>query len=215
MRRKAPTLLVWFSAAVLLLLPGAVLSLNPNHECDFCHSLHNAPGTRLTNDTDSEVLCLGCHGPAGPSSLKADVHSNDNNSSYPVFSFSCVDCHAVHSGYDNHLGTHFHTETGGDVTGPNIKLVGRRLDASGVAKIQTPNSGIRDVVFEFRGSNAGEPEEHSFADDDRDGNGLYDGVCETCHTQTKHHRNNATGGHKHNTGKTCTECHDHINNFNK
>ncbi|MFQ5791709.1 MAG: hypothetical protein ACE5JI_14650, partial [Acidobacteriota bacterium] len=58
----------------------------------------------------------------------------------------------------------------------------------------------------------------SFSDEDQDGNGVKDGACETCHTQTKHHCNgDATNtgqcGVTHNTGKTCTDCHAHVDNF--
>lgn len=201
------------SAAALLLLPRLTLSLNPNHDCTFCHGLHSAPGSQLTRDADVEVLCLTCHGPAGISVLKADVHTNGFNSAYPPFNLTCMVCHTPHSEYPNYLGTHFHSEIGGNVPGVNIKLVGRKLDSSGFARIQTPNSGIRDVVFEFRGREASGVEEHSFADNDTDGNGTWDLVCETCHTLTKFHRNNSSGGHNHNTGRTCPQCHEHVTNF--
>ena len=41
----------------------------------------------------------------------------------------------------------------------------------------------------------------------------HDGVCETCHTQTDYHRNNATGDHSHNADKACTDCHGHKSGF--
>ena len=202
-------------AGVLAFLPRTAQSLNPNHECAFCHTLHNAPGTRLTVDVDVEVLCLTCHGAAGTSSLKADVHINDNNTQYPPFRITCMTCHTPHSERDNWLGAHPHDETGGTVLdgGTNIKLVGRKLDTSGFAMIDTPNSGLRDVVFEFRGREIDDVREHSFADDDEDANDVWDGACEVCHTLTKFHRNNSSGGHSHNRGRTCTNCHDHIDNF--
>ena len=37
----------------------------------------------------------------------------------------------------------------------------------------------------------------------------YNGVCESCHTTTKYHRNNASGDHTHNAGIACTSCHRH------
>ncbi len=70
--------------------------------------------------------------------------------------------------------------------------------------IPTPNSGSKENRF-FRpvGPN-------SFAD----GDAVYDGVCEVCHTQTVYHRNDDSGGnHTHNVGVTCTSCHQHINGF--
>ena len=86
---------------------------------------------------------------------------------------------------------------------------------TGYARISTPNSAIRDVVFESRGFDAGQPTLHSFADADQDGNGYYDGVCETCHTLTRYHRNTSGGNHNHNTGDTCVRCHPHAGNFLK
>ncbi len=41
----------------------------------------------------------------------------------------------------------------------------------------------------------------------------YDGICETCHTQTNYHRNNASGDHTHNVGSDCTTCHPHTSSF--
>jgi predicted CxxxxCH...CXXCH cytochrome family protein len=40
----------------------------------------------------------------------------------------------------------------------------------------------------------------------------FDGVCETCHTQTNYHRNDG-GGAAHNAGQTCTNCHAHEDGF--
>ncbi len=74
-------------------------------------------------------------------------------------------------------------------------------------KINTPNSGRKSVKF-FRpvGPN-------TFAD----GDDVYDGPCEVCHTQTRHHRNNNDhpdqADHTHNVGIKCTLCHKHVNGF--
>ncbi len=54
---------------------------------------------------------------------------------------------------------------------------------------------------------------NSFAD----GDATYDGVCEVCHTQTSHHRNNdnspAEADHTHNVQQKCTTCHFHADGF--
>lgn len=186
------------SFAALLLAANVALALNPNHQCTYCHNLHNGlvPAAAVV-----ETLCLTCHGAAGLSVFKAAVHTNKvKNSAYPAFRISCMGCHNPHSDRQNWLG------------GTNRKLIGMKLDATGVAKIQTPNSGVRQVVFESRGTSVGQPALHSFADSDADGNGYYDGICETCHTLAGHHRN--TGPDSHNTGKTCTaSCHLHTAGF--
>jgi hypothetical protein len=70
-------------------------------------------------------------------------------------------------------------------------------------ELETPNSGVRTVLFlSYAGPN-------SFAD----GDAVYDGVCEVCHTSTTYHRNNASGDHTHNAASDCTACHDHSNGF--
>lgn len=77
--------------------------------------------------------------------------------------------------------------------------------------VSTPNSGDRPVRF-FAGSGAS-----SFAD----GDATYDGICEVCHTQTNHKRNDglAPGDYDgstyvgHNDGSQCTDCHPHTSGF--
>lgn len=69
--------------------------------------------------------------------------------------------------------------------------------------INTPNSGPRAVVFTARqGPN-------SFAD----GDSIYDGICEVCHTTTTYHRNNEGGLHTHYSGYDCIICHTHLQEF--
>jgi len=189
--------------AALFLWPSNAQSLLPSHQCSYCHNMHGAPGFSLLNNAQVEALCLTCHGPGGISTLKAEVHKNKTRSSYPAFRITCRGCHNPHDNLPNWTG------------GTNIKLVGAVTSSLGKAQIVTVNSGTRFVTFESRGTDAGEPSLHSFADADEDGNGYYDGVCETCHTLAKFHRNNSSGGHSHNTGKTCTDCHPHSNYFLK
>jgi hypothetical protein len=65
--------------------------------------------------------------------------------------------------------------------------------------IETPNSGPRAVVFlSYSGPN-------SYAD----GDAVYDGVCEVCHTLTGYHRNDASGDHSHYAAGNCSICHSH------
>lgn len=69
--------------------------------------------------------------------------------------------------------------------------------------VPTPNSGDRAVVFtSFTGKN-------SFAD----GDDVYDGLCEVCHTQTNHHRNDGSDGTSHFDGEDCRNCHTHDDEF--
>jgi predicted CXXCH cytochrome family protein len=76
--------------------------------------------------------------------------------------------------------------------------------------VKTPANGIKTVVFSrITGVN-------SFAD----GNDVYDGICEVCHTNTKYYRNDGTGFTNHSGGvnhsrKNCTSCHTHVSGFSK
>ncbi|RJR17297.1 MAG: hypothetical protein C4581_08275 [Nitrospiraceae bacterium] len=70
-------------------------------------------------------------------------------------------------------------------------------------------SGSRTVRF------FGQTGSKSFAD----GDATYDGICEVCHTQTIHFRNDGSGSDQLHTnmgsipGTNCTDCHKHVNGF--
>jgi hypothetical protein len=134
--------------------------------------------------------------------MKADVHTNGDTSQHDPFYATCIECHDPHDNQSNWLG------------GTNVKMVGLRdYDQPGLeAFIDTPNSGRQWVVLESLGPGVGEPTLHSPADSDEDDNGVYDGVCEVCHTQTSHHRNDADD-FGHYTGTTCSSCHPHDERF--
>lgn len=71
------------------------------------------------------------------------------------------------------------------------------------AVIQTPNSGPKPVIFTAT----------SGANSYADGDPVYDGVCEVCHTQNGHHNNDGHDNTEHFDGEQCTECHLHNNEF--
>jgi len=73
--------------------------------------------------------------------------------------------------------------------------------------IQTPNSGFKEVVFQDREHTNG-----SIADF-ADGDALFNGICEVCHTVNNHHRNDGSDNTEHFDGKRCTSCHLHENEF--
>lgn len=79
--------------------------------------------------------------------------------------------------------------------GPNLYFIG--------VEIQTPNSGPKPVIFTATtGPN-------SYAD----GDSVYDGVCEVCHTHNNHHNNDGHDNTEHFDGQRCTACHLHANEF--
>jgi len=109
----------------------------------------------------------------------------------------CSDCHPqqTHMGR-NCLACHIAHNT------PNIRLV---RDS-----IRLDNTSTASVVF------TGITGAGSFAD----GDGTYDGVCEVCHTTTKHYRNDGGGFANHSggfdyDGTDCTSCHTHASGFAK
>lgn len=196
MNRTITTLAV---AVVSLAGLGAVLGLampaklaqprlSPSHECSFCHLSHTGKTPSLLIAEDVEVLCLTCHGPGGASAVKARNHEGQ----------TCTVCHDPHDGEFNRFGRR------------NIKL----LKADVVPKGTTTH---RPVTFESRGSDAGQPVLHSFCDRDLDGDGIYDNVCDTCHSSygPELHLYTDPMSHDHNPGRTCTECHMHKNGFVK
>ena len=208
-----------FLSLILILLVACFLMVElaaaeRQHDCSFCHNLH---GTGLVPESAQvEVLCLNCHGPAGTSTLKADIHKNKpgQGNKPPTFSFnfSCADCHNPHEGesFINWRGT------------TNTKMLGlNNLDPSGDVGFDVPGLGFRNVVFptSVDGSLDG-----GFVD--RDGVldsspfNQFDGVCETCHTDPAlgHHPNElcvggGCGDKTHNKNKACTQCHIHDNFF--
>lgn len=189
------------SAALVVALEsgGAASSvaLNPNHECSFCHGLHGAGPDRLLKDTTFEAVCLSCHGPGGIATV-VEVHTNDptGTSCCAPFRVTCKECHDPHSNQVNRLG------------GENLKLV--------LAEVVAPRSGTaRQVIFESRGKDVGEPTLYSFCDDDEDNNGIWDQVCDVCHEDPdlgRHHWDGTKSHHQ--KGATCTRCHKHENALN-
>ncbi len=227
-------------SGIVFFLPG--IGNARVHDCDFCHDIHGgSPSIFLLwgSPASIEALCMSCHGPGG-SATQVEVHENDPNDSSPdygVWQITCRECHNPHEGESSACATSAPRtpfcnkcwdtnecnqgvgQPGEGSTGLNIKMVGdQRLDADDVTKIDTPNSGIRHVVFESRGTTVGDPTLHSFCDWDQDSDGYYDSVCDTCHTKTKRHRYTSSRGmyHSHQGGTTCTtsSCHAHIKTFN-
>ena len=179
---------------VIFVLQTPLSALNPLHDegCAGCHSLHNSPGQALTSFAEFNDLCLSCHGPAGTATT---VTTHKGTSNFLGMEQGCVKCHNPHDYIQNSFGT------------MNLSQIGHD---DGVGIIPTPISGDKLVIFDSRGTDAGDPVLHSFAD----GDSTYDGVCEVCHTQTSHHRNSNSGGdHTHYVGQTCTDCHAHDNDF--
>ncbi len=88
-------------------------------------------------------------------------------------------------------------------------LFSTQIQPGKMFEIITPNTGIKPVKF-FRSTGA-----KSFAD----GDVIYDGICEVCHTQTTHFNNDGTAIDQlhssvgYASGTYCIDCHKHYEGF--
>jgi hypothetical protein len=126
------------------------------------------------------------------SQLCVDCHaiathsSQETSSKYGNWAIDCLTCHTPH-------------KTG------NIYLVR--------PSIQTPRSGTNAIDFRYSDRAGGTNPEYGHLGTTATNN-YTDGVCETCHTQTNHYRNDTSGGdHTHNSPTRCTACHAHAAGF--
>ena len=133
----------------LAFMPSRALALNPNHNCGFCHQLHQSPGGALNTAAQFDLICETCHGPAGTNKF-VDRHVDPNNTP-ATWDLGCNACHTPHSELPNRYNfppyvantgdSHIHNhskDAGGNVPGVNIKLMGRDEDGTGIAKVTTP-----------------------------------------------------------------------------
>ena len=218
-----------------------------NITCSTCHDQHNGNTlpyyTRISNVGD--FMCKDCHSPRNVGRYLDNTGSH--RGSHPVgLAYSgesdlepvptgsvivvdgnveCSSCHMTHyaatsDGYllrqanDNILCTSCHllgTHNGMECSDCHLT---HNTDKSNIYMIRntiiTPNSGARQVVFTaLIGTN-------SFAD----GDATYDGVCEVCHTNTIHYRNDGSASDQDHTssggpmdGLNCIACHPHNETF--
>jgi len=163
--------------------------------CVECHfgvgTLHG--NFSVPRDAAQQTACEGCHNPSGPASAKLDfaIHTGTKYNQ----SVDCGSCHEVHNQFD------FTTADGhtGGVTAANVQW------------IRSNTTKYRPAALEpalFQGTTG------FFAWDDS--NAPWNGICQTCHTNTSWHRNDASLGassHAHNMPSVCTSCHGHADGF--
>lgn len=208
--------------------------------CSTCHNQHdNANQPYLRGYATANELCTDCHSPRNVGIYIDDTVNNKGSHpvgrTYPVSDprfnstpldsvilisgkVECTSCHKVHyspidNGYilrqanDNALCTSCHTygthngqscltcHTAHNTNKANIFIIRNN--------VTTPNSGNKTVSFMARtGIN-------SFAD----GDSVFTGICEVCHTSTAYHRNDGSAITMHREGNKCTDCHPHSNSF--
>ena len=219
--------------------PQSIDDTPANNLCRSCHNDIEAPFVRTHSSLTTtgqygawSIECITCHTP----------HEQEQCRTYGAASYA-------YTGQVTEVGSSTIRQAGagwtpnewagwlvlGNITNPDLNYhivantadtltVEGTLDQSGVAPgrtfaigygkliqstVSTPNSGEKTTRF-FGPSGAG-----SFADGDM----TYDGICEVCHTQTTHFRNDGSGVDQHHgnvggaQGTTCITCHSHQKGF--
>jgi len=171
-------------------LPGG--ALEPPHDesnsigCLDCHAYHGVGGDYLLPRGDEqEAVCRTCHNPTGMAAGLEDFGLHHVNGGDTT-----VDCGGCHDPHEPSWTTDPHDGS----TANNLLL-------------------IRDNTTKYVDA-ALEPAIYQVHDDDLAfTNQPWNGVCETCHTQTAHYTNDAFGDHVHQAGSDCTTCHVHTDGF--
>ena len=197
-RATARPVLLAVGLLALMALPAP--ALDPPHDesnnigCGDCHAMHGGGMMGfglMPRGTEQEAMCKTCHNPTGQASSKSDVgnHVVDGG----AVTVDCGSCHDAHR-YNTTTDTH----SGGQTT-QNLKLVRGNPKKYVAAALDT-------AIFQQ------EPEHFAFT------SAPYNGICQTCHTQTAHYRNDGTGTrHRRGGGgmhaPNCVSCHAHSDGF--
>ncbi len=178
-------------AAVLVSHMAVVRADGPPHDstngidCVDCHGLHGFGSDFVLRDYEQESLCLGCHNPLGMAPGMTEVAMHVVNADSTII--DCGSCHNPHGADET-------TDEHSGVSADNLSLI--RDDPT-----EYWDSALDPAVFHTS------PDDFVFSDEP------WNGICQTCHTTTDHHTNDATGDHTHYTGLACTSCHPHDMGF--
>jgi hypothetical protein len=165
----------------------------------------SAPVTAYPNNLWTELMTTTSN--IQMSSWKADTSDSDANFEWQLIEFTGSG--EVFTGSDAKVDIHFSNFYTDPTTGDFVDI--QCSECHNPMRPQTNLAYVRDtirgmsVVFTaYTGAN-------SFAD----GDAVYDGICEVCHTQNNHHQNDGTapGGQSHNDGTDCRACHSHLGGF--
>jgi hypothetical protein len=174
--------------------------------CDQCHAMHG--GSIVPHDADQETVCKTCHNStqmAQQSKWNVGMHEITVVETRTV---DCGSCHEVHNGYDfNTVDTH----TGG-VTAENQSRI--RWDTS-----KYVTGAVEPALFQVDKR----PEHFAFSDNYAPIGPPFNGICQTCHTNTslKWHSSGSTETYPHDHHKSgvipdnpnCLACHSHAAGF--
>ncbi len=187
--------------------------------CEVCHTMtthHRNDGTGPEQSHNDGMDCIGCHAHMDGFAPSGGVPAAPHNT--PEFIANCDYCHVTATDFSSPIPDskceQCHTETGAlkasfpsapDVlTHQGTNCVGCHEPMFGTVNQKLVRSNLTAVGG---GANAVFPPYIT-------GSPGYNGVCETCHTMTNHHRNDGSGPFQdHNNDSTCTVCHPHANAF--
>ncbi|MCP4681025.1 MAG: hypothetical protein GY864_01665 [Desulfobacterales bacterium] len=145
---------------------------------------------------EQSVMCKSCHhdgGMADKNGTSTEVAIHEVYKDGEVIVVDCGSCHDVHGKAIESDGTG-HVGVG---TTNNLSLI-----RSNTSKYRT--GALEDAVFQKS------PEHLAFSASP------YNGICQTCHTETNYHRNNDSEDHTHGSPPpppSCTFCHGHMDGF--
>jgi len=171
------------SSAIAQIIPHGE---NNNIVCDDCHnwSMGNLP----PHGQEQETMCKTCHNPTGTASAMSDVANHIvHDGNFVIDCSSCHNPHFPHTTEDPHPG---------GLRAENLTLI------RGDIGTYVPTAA-EPALFQLK------PEHFAFDDS----NPPWNGICQTCHTQTNHHTNNDYADHEHQIGSNCTACHRHEDGF--
>lgn len=188
---------------MMVYLPLNVVALEPPHDagnsigCEDCHAMHKGGGMMggavIARGTDQEMVCKSCHNPTGQAADFSSIANHGVNNGNMIV--DCGSCHEPHKPMSplGFLDPVFPEDF-------NLSLI-RTNSTKYIYEALEPAYFLerpRNFVFDL------EP---------------YNGICQTCHTETDHFRNTSGApDQKHDNigisaGTDCTICHKHENGF--
>jgi hypothetical protein len=157
--------------------------------CTSCHAITGQGGVStivIPRGAEQERICKTCHNPDGIASGMSNVANHIVNGGTTIIECSsCHDPHLQNTVKDPHTG----------ITAPNLSLI--RSSAINI------DNTLDALVFQET------PDHLAFSE----ANAPWNGICQSCHTQTNHHTNDNSADHEHEIGSNCTGCHSHGSGF--
>ena len=177
-----------------LVFPG---TYQDNATCTAnCHGSHHSTDL-LPRGLAQYNKCFACHFSGGPvgASPNIGLHLSDG-------SVDCGTCHSLHSFRLAELYSDATAHAGGP--GYNQKFIRSNMSKylnvdDFTPPVGPPKDALDNTVFQTP------PGDFAFAD----GATPYNGVCQTCHTQTKFHNQTEPTDNDHQVGNNCSSCHPH------